>query len=51
MKIGMRFVIYVSMIISAFFALGVCSLNAASAQNEPSINATNVYETGQTYEI
>jgi plastocyanin len=47
MKVGMRFVIYVSMIIPAFLALAVCSLNAASAQNGPNINATNVYETGQ----
>ena len=34
-------------IIAAFIALGMCSLSAASAQTGPSINATNVFDTGQ----
>ena len=34
-------------IIAAFIALGMCSLSAASAQTGPSINATNVFDSGQ----
>ena len=34
-------------IIAAFIALGICSLSAASAQTGPSINATNVFDSGQ----
>jgi hypothetical protein len=34
-------------IIAAFIALGICSLSAASAQTGPSINATNIFDSGQ----
>ena len=34
-------------IIAAFIVLGMCSLSAANAQTGPSINATNVFDSGQ----
>jgi plastocyanin len=46
MKVEMISVVY-GTIIAAFIALGMCSLSAASAQTGPSINATNVFDTGQ----
>ena len=46
MKVGMISVVY-GTIIAAFIALGMCSLSAASAQTGPSINATNVFDSGQ----
>jgi hypothetical protein len=46
MKVEMISVVY-GTIIAAFIALGMCSLSAASAQTGPSINATNVFDSGQ----
>ena len=46
MKLEMISVVY-GTIIAAFIALGMCSLSAASAQTGPSINATNVFDSGQ----
>jgi hypothetical protein len=46
MKVEMISVVY-GTIIAAFIALGMCSLSAASAQIGPSINATNVFDSGQ----
>jgi plastocyanin len=45
-KVEMISVVY-GTIIAAFIALGMCSLSAASAQTGPSINATNVFDSGQ----
>src|ERR671911_601027 len=46
MKVEMISVVF-GTIIAAFIALGMCSLSAASAQTGPSINATNVFDSGQ----
>ena len=46
MKIGMASFICGTMM-ATFISLGVYSLNAASAQNEPSINATSLFDSGQ----
>jgi plastocyanin len=46
MKVEIITVVY-GTIIAAFIALGICSLSAASAQAGPSINATNVFDSGQ----
>jgi plastocyanin len=45
MKVEMISVVY-GTIIAAFIVLGMCSLSAANAQR-PSINATNVFDSGQ----
>ena len=46
MKVEMISVVY-GTIIAAFIVLGMCSLSAAFAQTGPSINATNVFDSGQ----
>jgi plastocyanin len=46
MKVEMISVVY-GTIIAAFIALGMCNLSAASVQTGPSINATNVFDSGQ----
>jgi plastocyanin len=46
MKLEMISVVYGTIIV-AFIALGMCSLSAASAQTGPSINATNIFDSGQ----
>jgi plastocyanin len=43
---GMTPVIYEATL-TAFLALVMCGLNTASAQNEPSINATSLYDSGR----
>jgi plastocyanin len=46
MKVEMISVVY-GTIIAAFIVLGMCNLSAAGTQTGPSINATNVFDSGQ----
>ena len=41
------FVIYGTIILAASLALGACTFGTVNAQNEPNINATSVFDTGQ----
>ena len=41
------FVIYGTIILAASLALGACTFGTVNAQNEPNINATSLFDTGQ----
>ncbi|CAN5376011.1 hypothetical protein BH18THE2_BH18THE2_24970 [soil metagenome] len=41
------FVIYGTIILAAFLALGACTFGTVNAQNESNINATSLFDTGQ----